>query len=88
MLSKEQTTIAEESSTNDQLGSELATKVAEKLRPIDATKFRAYIDDVGHITMLLLSLSGRLARVENTLHNNIENSAEKVSIDKASGKRL
>ncbi|CAD7077697.1 unnamed protein product [Hermetia illucens] len=81
VLSKEQTTIAEESSTNDQLGSELATKVAEKLRPIDATKFRAYIDDVGHITMLLLSLSGRLARVENTLHNNIENSAEKKILE-------
>ncbi|XP_055921588.1 protein Shroom [Eupeodes corollae] len=67
VLNLEQTAIAEETSTNDELGSSLAAKVADNMRPIDATKFRTYIDDVGHITSLLLSLSGRLAKAENSL---------------------
>lgn len=66
-LNQEQTTITDETSINDELGSSLAAKVADKMRPIDATKFRTYIDDVGHITSLLLSLSGRLAKAENFL---------------------
>ncbi|XP_055839740.1 protein Shroom [Episyrphus balteatus] len=67
VLNLEQTAIAEETTINDELGSSLAAKVADKMRPIDATKFRTYIDDVGHITSLLLSLSGRLAKAENSL---------------------
>lgn len=68
MLSNEQTTISEESTSNDILGTEIAIKVQQKVKPSDASKFRTYVDDVGHITMLLLSLSGRLAKVENSLH--------------------
>lgn len=43
--------------------------VASKVRPQNSTKFRSYIDDIGHITMLLLSLSGRLAKTDNILLN-------------------
>lgn len=68
VLSNEQTTISEESTSNDILGTEIAIKVQQKVKPSDASKFRTYVDDVGHITMLLLSLSGRLAKVENSLH--------------------
>lgn len=39
------------------------------MRSIDSTKFRTFVDDVGHITSLLLSLSGRLARADNVLLN-------------------
>ncbi|XP_052864581.1 protein Shroom [Anopheles cruzii] len=69
VLTNEQTSIAEESSANDLLGNDVALKVTQKVRPADASKFRSYVDDVGYITMLLLSLSGRLARTDNALHN-------------------
>ncbi|XP_055374244.1 protein Shroom-like [Condylostylus longicornis] len=81
VLTKEQYSIKEETQSNDQLGSNIATKIADKVRPIDVTKFKAYIDDVGHITMLLLSLSGRLAKIENTLHGINENSTEKKTLE-------
>lgn len=79
VLETEQTMLAEESSVNDTLGHEVAFKVAQKLKPADSTKFRSFVDDVGYITMLLLSLSGRLARIENALHTIGEKSADKVS---------
>lgn len=80
VLETEQTMLAEESSVNDALGHEIAFKVAQKLKPADSTKFRSFVDDVGYITMLLLSLSGRLARIENALHTIGEKSADKVSV--------
>lgn len=80
VLETEQTMLAEESAVNDALGHEVAFKVAQKLKPADSTKFRSFVDDVGYITMLLLSLSGRLARIENALHTIGEKSADKVSV--------
>ncbi|KXJ82108.1 hypothetical protein RP20_CCG015767 [Aedes albopictus] len=74
VLSNEQTSIAEESNANDMLGNDVALKVAQKVRPSDASKFRSYVDDVGYITMLLLSLSGRLARTDNALHCIVDDS--------------
>ena len=56
------------------LGNDVALKVAQKVRPSDASKFRSYVDDVGYITMLLLSLSGRLARTDNALHCIVDDS--------------
>ena len=82
VLETEQTMLGEESSVNDALGHEVSFKVAQKLKPADSTKFRSFIDDVGYITMLLLSLSGRLARIENALHTIGEKkSTDKVSCD-------
>jgi len=78
VLANEQTTIAEESTANDLLGNDVSLIVEQKLRPTDASKFRTYVDDVGHITMLLLSLSGRLAKTENTLHDACDD-GEKVN---------
>lgn len=78
VLSNEQTSIAEESNANDMLGNDVALKVAQKVRPTDASKFRSYVDDVGYITMLLLSLSGRLARTDNALHNIDDSHPDKV----------
>ncbi|XP_017094148.2 protein Shroom isoform X3 [Drosophila bipectinata] len=66
-LKREQATIGEESSANDRLGQDLFAKLAEKVRPSEASKFRTYVDDVGHITSLLLSLSERLAQTESSL---------------------
>lgn len=67
ILTNEQGLIVEETTANDLLGIDITSKVSEKIRPVDASKFRSYVDDVGHITMLLLSLSGRLAKTENDL---------------------
>lgn len=66
-LTNDRTTISDQSTTNDLLGTDISSVVANKVRPSESTKFRSYVDDVGHITMLLLSLSGRLARTENSL---------------------
>ena len=82
VLETEQTMLTEESTSNDALGHDVAFKVAQKLRPSESTKFRSYIDDVGYITKLLLSLSGRLARTENALLSITEKS---TSADKVSG---
>ena len=68
VLSQEQTVLDEESVSNEQLGISVAVQVARKTSPADTTKYRSYVDDVGYITMLLLSLSGRLASIENTLN--------------------
>lgn len=77
-LTNERNTINEETTANDLLGIDLTEMVAKKLRPSEASKFRSYVDDVGHITMLLLSLSGRLARTENSLYS-ISDASERVS---------
>ncbi|XP_069965296.1 protein Shroom isoform X2 [Bactrocera oleae] len=82
ILNKEQTTLKAEAELNDELGNSLVGKLTDKVRPIEATKCRTYIDDVGQITSLLLSLSERLARIENSLSSvSAENSAEKKSLE-------
>uniref|UniRef100_A0A182NU36 ASD2 domain-containing protein n=1 Tax=Anopheles dirus TaxID=7168 RepID=A0A182NU36_9DIPT len=81
VLTNEQTNIAEESNANDLLGNDVALKVTQKVRPADASKFRSYVDDVGYITMLLLSLSGRLARTDNALHTIDANHPDKKILE-------
>ncbi|KFB45215.1 AGAP008245-PA-like protein [Anopheles sinensis] len=81
VLTNEQTSIAEESNANDLLGNDVALKVTQKVRPTDASKFRSYVDDVGYITMLLLSLSGRLARTDNALHSIDSNHPDKKILE-------
>ncbi|KAH8411025.1 hypothetical protein KR222_007002, partial [Zaprionus bogoriensis] len=79
-LKREQQTIGDECGSNDKLGLELLAKLTEKVRPSEASKFRTYIDDVGHITSLLLSLSERLAQTEASLESRPPSSQqEKVS---------
>lgn len=78
-LTNNRTTITDQNTTNDLLGTDISSIVAQKVRPSEASKFRAHVDDVGHITMLLLSLSGRLARIENVLFSTADKS-EKVHV--------
>lgn len=77
-LTNDRTAISDQSTTNDLLGTDISTVVANRVRPSESTKFRSYVDDVGHITMLLLSLSGRLARTENNLFASTD-ATEKVN---------
>lgn len=78
-LTNDRTAISDQSTTNDLLGTDISSIVANKVRPSESTKFRSHVDDVGHITMLLLSLSGRLARTENGLFASAD-VTEKVKI--------
>lgn len=81
ILKIEQQAITEETLVNDNLGSAIALNMSQKMRSIDSTKFRTFVDDVGHITSLLLSLSGRLARADNLLLKiESDSSNEKVCI--------
>lgn len=66
-LNNDRTAISDQCTTNDLLGIDISSIVANRVRHSEFIKFRSYVDDVGHITMLLLSLSGRLARTENSL---------------------
>lgn len=86
-LTNDRTTITDQNTSNDLLGTDISCVVAQKVRPGEASKFRSYVDDVGHITMLLLSLSGRLARIENSLFTT-NDLTEKVNRILAKRKRL
>uniref|UniRef100_A0A336M0T9 CSON009848 protein n=1 Tax=Culicoides sonorensis TaxID=179676 RepID=A0A336M0T9_CULSO len=81
VLSNEQMTLTEESLANDLLGEEVLQKVTDKVKPSEASRYRSYVDDVGYITKLLLSLSGRLAKTHNSLQNIEENNPEKKSLE-------
>lgn len=78
VLSNEQTQLTEESAANDILGEEVLQKVTQKVKPSEASRYRSYVDDVGYITKLLLSLSGRLAKTHNSLMNMEDSNVEKV----------
>lgn len=79
ILSHEQTNVSEESQANDSLGATITMKLGQKLKPSDISKLRTYIDDIGYITMLLLSLSSRLAKTENLLQSTSDMVVERVS---------
>ncbi|MEQ2202718.1 hypothetical protein XENOCAPTIV_013467 [Xenoophorus captivus] len=67
---------------NNALGDEVEAQVQQVCRPNELEKFRMFVGDLDKVVSLLLSLSGRLARVENAL-NNLEEEAtpeERVSI--------
>ncbi|PWA14420.1 hypothetical protein CCH79_00011143 [Gambusia affinis] len=59
---------------NNALGDEVEARVQQVCRPNELEKFRMFVGDLDKVVSLLLSLSGRLARVENAL-NNLEEDA-------------
>ncbi|XP_078265574.1 protein Shroom2 isoform X2 [Rhinoraja longicauda] len=59
---------------NNLLGDEVEDVVKKVCKPNEFDKFRMFIGDLDKVVNLLLSLSGRLARVENAL-NTLEESA-------------
>lgn len=67
VLRSEAIAVSEESRVNDALGFNVEDRVGALARPHEASKFRLHVKEVGHITSLLLGLSGRLARAENAL---------------------
>lgn len=66
---------------NEALGREVEATVQRLCQPNQLDKFRMFVGDLDKVVSLLLSLSGRLARVENAL-NSLEEDApneEKVT---------
>lgn len=66
---------------NNALGDEVEVQVQQVCKPNELEKFRMFVGDLDKVVSLLLSLSGRLARVENAL-NSLEEDAtteERVS---------
>ncbi|KAM8975650.1 protein Shroom2 [Pelodytes ibericus] len=74
VLREARETLLEDIQCNNDLGDEVEVIVKEVCKPNEFDKFRMFIGDLEKIVNLLLSLSGRLARVENAL-NNLDESA-------------
>ncbi|XP_045431153.1 protein Shroom2 isoform X4 [Pipistrellus kuhlii] len=66
--------LLEDIQANSALGDEVEAIVKDVCKPNEFDKFRMFIGDLDKVVNLLLSLSGRLARVENAL-NNLDDSA-------------
>lgn len=52
---------------NNALGEEVEALISELCKPNEFDKYKMFIGDLDKVVSLLLSLSGRLARVENVL---------------------
>ncbi|TSK72000.1 Protein Shroom3 [Bagarius yarrelli] len=84
-LQMEREKLAEEQQCYSALGCRIEALVQEHCKPNESEKYRMFIGDLEKIVNLLLSLSGRLARVENALNAlqrepEKENSEEKASL--------
>lgn len=75
VLKEARETLFEDIQANNLLGDEVEVVVKEVCKPNEFDKFRMFIGDLDKVVNLLLSLSGRLARVENALNNLDENAS-------------
>ncbi|KFO35610.1 Protein Shroom2 [Fukomys damarensis] len=73
VLREARESLLEDIQANSALGDEVEAIVKDVCKPNEFDKFRMFIGDLDKVVNLLLSLSGRLARVENAL-NNLEDS--------------
>lgn len=69
VLHEAQKSLLEDISANCALGAEAERMVNSVCKPNEFDKYRMFIGDLDKVVNLLLSLSGRLARVENALNN-------------------
>ncbi|XP_032612440.2 protein Shroom2 isoform X1 [Hylobates moloch] len=74
VLREARESLLEDVQANAVLGAEVEAIVKGVCKPSEFDKFRMFIGDLDKVVNLLLSLSGRLARVENAL-NNLDDSA-------------
>ncbi|XP_058272465.1 protein Shroom3 isoform X2 [Hemibagrus wyckioides] len=79
-LRMERKRLAEEQQCYSALGCRIEELVQEHCKPNECEKYRMFIGDLEKIVNLLLSLSGRLARVENAL-NALQRETEKESTE-------
>uniref|UniRef100_A0A8C2MFQ5 Protein Shroom2 n=1 Tax=Cricetulus griseus TaxID=10029 RepID=A0A8C2MFQ5_CRIGR len=69
VLREARESLLEDIQANNALGDEVEAIVKDVCKPNEFDKFRMFIGDLDKVVNLLLSLSGRLARVENALNN-------------------
>ncbi|XP_077369168.1 protein Shroom2-like isoform X2 [Festucalex cinctus] len=74
VLREARQSLQEDVEDNEALGSEVENTVQRLCLPNQLDKFRMFVGDLDKVVSLLLSLSGRLARVENAL-NSLEDGA-------------
>ncbi|TRY58442.1 hypothetical protein DNTS_002065 [Danionella cerebrum] len=74
VLREAQESLQEDVQDNNALGEEVEAIVQGVCKPNELDKFRMFVGDLDKVVNLLLSLSGRLARVENAL-NSLEEDA-------------
>ncbi|KAK2917293.1 hypothetical protein Q8A73_004039 [Channa argus] len=74
VLREARQSLQEDVEDNEALGREVEATVQQLCRPNQLDKFRMFVGDLDKVVSLLLSLSGRLARVENAL-NSLEDEA-------------
>ncbi|NXA27501.1 SHRM2 protein, partial [Ibidorhyncha struthersii] len=75
VLREARETLLEDIQANNILGEEVESIVKEVCKSNEFDKFKMFIGDLDKVVNLLLSLSGRLARVENALNNLDENTS-------------
>ncbi|KAM6143164.1 protein Shroom4 [Erethizon dorsatum] len=79
VLREAQRGLLEDISANSALGEEVETNLKAVCKSNEFEKYRLFIGDLDKVVNLLLSLSGRLARVENALNSiNSEANQEKL----------
>uniref|UniRef100_A0A8B9R431 ASD2 domain-containing protein n=1 Tax=Anas platyrhynchos TaxID=8839 RepID=A0A8B9R431_ANAPL len=66
---------------NNALGEEVELLISELCKPNEFDKYKMFIGDLDKVVNLLLSLSGRLARVENVLSSLGENANSEDSLN-------
>ncbi|XP_073681876.1 protein Shroom2 [Garra rufa] len=69
VLREARESLQEDMQDNNVLGEEVEATVQTICKPNELEKFRMFVGDLDKVVSLLLSLSGRLARVENALDN-------------------
>ncbi|CAN9498167.1 unnamed protein product [Ophioblennius macclurei] len=74
VLREARQSLQEDVEDNEALGREVEATVQRLCQPNQLDKFRMFVGDLDKVVSLLLSLSGRLARVENAL-NSLEEEA-------------
>uniref|UniRef100_W5MKJ6 Shroom family member 2 n=1 Tax=Lepisosteus oculatus TaxID=7918 RepID=W5MKJ6_LEPOC len=67
VLREARESLLEDVQANNALGDEVEALVQRVCKPNEVDKFRMFVGDLDKVVSLLLSLSGRLARVENAL---------------------
>lgn len=70
---------------NNALGEEVEAQVQQVCKPNELDKFKMFVGDLDKVVSLLLSLSGRLARVENALNSLEEDATPEERVSKPSG---
>ena len=84
VLRAEQVSLKSETKMNEELGRQVTVKVMQSAAPNECEKYKLLVEETDKITSLLLGLSGRLARTENSLQvclmlNRSSNTQEKVT---------